>query len=55
LPLTGARVVDLLITDLGVFSIDKQGGGGAALLELAAGVTLDQIRENTEASFKVAL
>jgi acyl CoA:acetate/3-ketoacid CoA transferase beta subunit len=28
LPLTGASVVDLVITDLGVFSIDKKGGSG---------------------------
>jgi hypothetical protein len=27
LPLTGAGVVDLLITDLGVFEIDRKGGG----------------------------
>ena len=26
LPLTGAGVVDLVITDLGVFAIDKKGG-----------------------------
>ena len=30
LPLTGARVVDLVITDLGVFAIDKHGTGGMA-------------------------
>ena len=38
LPLTGAGVVDLLITDLGVFEIDRK-GGGMRLLELASGVT----------------
>src|SRR6059036_217386 len=27
LPLTGANVVDMVITDLGVFAIDKKGGG----------------------------
>ena len=45
LPLTGAKVVDLLITDLGVFSIDKHGTGGAKLIELADGVTVDEIKE----------
>src|SRR3712207_6074479 len=35
LPLTGARVVDMVITDLGVFTIDKKGSGGMALIELA--------------------
>src|SRR5919112_867931 len=33
LPLTGAGVVDLVITDLGVFSIDKRGGAGMTLIE----------------------
>jgi 3-oxoacid CoA-transferase subunit B len=54
LPLTGTAVVDLVITDLAVFSIDKEGGGGMTLLELADGVTLDQVKANTEANFKVA-
>jgi hypothetical protein len=39
LPLTGAGVVDMVITDLGVFTIDKKGQGGMALIELADGVT----------------
>ena len=55
LPLTGARVVDMVITDLGVFTIDKHGSGGVKLIELASGVTLDDIKANTEASFDVAL
>ena len=55
LPLTGSKVVDLLITDLGVFSIDKHGAGGAKLIELADGVTVDEIRAKTEADFAVAL
>ncbi len=54
LPLTGARVVDLVITDLGVFEIDKIGSGGMTLVEVADGVTLDQIAENTEAAYSVA-
>jgi 3-oxoacid CoA-transferase subunit B len=55
LPLTGSAVVDLVITDLGVFSIDKLGTGGMTLIEIADGVTLDEIKASTEASFKVAL
>jgi 3-oxoacid CoA-transferase subunit B len=51
LPLTGAGVVDLLITDLGVFAID---GSGVKLTELADGVTLEEIRAKTEAAFTVA-
>jgi 3-oxoacid CoA-transferase subunit B/3-oxoadipate CoA-transferase beta subunit len=54
LPLTGAGVVDLLITDLGVFDIDRK-GGGARLIQLADGVTVDEIRAKTEAAFDVAL
>jgi len=53
LPLTGAQVVDLVITDLGVFSIDRK-QGGMTLTELAPGVTLDDIRSKTEASYTVA-
>ena len=34
LPLTGAGVVDMVITDLGVFTIDKKGDGGMTLVEL---------------------
>ncbi|TQV79693.1 3-oxoacid CoA-transferase subunit B [Denitrobaculum tricleocarpae] len=53
LPLTGTHVVDLLITDIGVFDIDKK-NGGVTLIEIAPGVTVDEIRERTEASFEVA-
>ena len=53
LPLTGAGVVDMVITDLGVFTLDRN-GGGLTLIELAPDVTLDDIKGKTEASFKVA-
>ena len=52
LPLTGAGVVDLLITDLAVFAIDS---AGVRLTELASGVALDEVRAKTEADFAVAL
>ena len=55
LPLTGAKVVDLVITDLGVFTIDKHGLRGMALIELAPGVTCDEIAAKTEATYRVAL
>jgi 3-oxoacid CoA-transferase subunit B len=54
LPLTGTAVIDLVITDLAVFSIDKEGHTGMTLIELAEGVTLDEIKAKTEATFKVA-
>ncbi len=53
LPLTGRQVVDMAITNLGVFTIER--GGGMTLIELADGVTLDEVKAQTEASFKVAL
>jgi 3-oxoacid CoA-transferase B subunit len=60
LPLTGAGVVDLLITDLAVFTIDrakaKDGGKGAVkLIELAPGVTEDEVRAKTEADYESTL
>ena len=55
LPLTGAGVVDMVITDLGVFTVDKKGSGGMTLIEVAPGVTLDEIKSKTEASYKVAV
>ncbi len=52
LPLTGAACVDLVISNFGVFDIDKN---GMSLIELAPGVTLDEIKAKTEASFRVRL
>ena len=54
LPLTGARVVDMVITELGVFSIDRRGDAGMKLVELAPEVTLDEVRAKTEAKFSLA-
>jgi 3-oxoacid CoA-transferase subunit B len=53
LPLTGAGVVDMVITDLAVFSIDRT-GGGMVLLELAPGVTEADVRAATEAAYTVS-
>jgi len=53
LPLTGAGVVDLLITDLGVFEVNR--GAGVALIEIAPGVSVDEIKAKTEAEFSVRL
>jgi 3-oxoacid CoA-transferase subunit B len=54
LPLTGAGVVDMVITDLGVFTIEKKNPDGMVLIEIAPGVTKDEIRARTEADYKVA-
>ncbi|MFJ7733768.1 3-oxoacid CoA-transferase subunit B [Lysinibacillus sp. NPDC097231] len=52
LPLTGKGVVHRLITDLAVFDFTEE---GMQLIELAEGVTLDEVKEKTAASFSVAL
>jgi 3-oxoacid CoA-transferase subunit B len=50
LPLTGANVVDMLITDLAVFArADRH--APFRLLELAPGVTADEVRAKTTANF----
>ena len=46
LPLTGQAVVDMVVSELGVFAITPQ---GVVLVEVAPGVTIDEIREKTEA------
>ncbi|KIW52299.1 hypothetical protein PV05_07947 [Exophiala xenobiotica] len=53
LPLTGARVVSTIITDLCVFQVDRA-MGTLTLTELAPGVTVDEIKEKTDANFAVA-
>ena len=52
LPLTGQRVTDLVITDLGVFTLARRGEPCLTLIELADGVTLDEITAKTEAQFE---
>lgn len=52
-PLTGAGVVDMVITDLCVMSCEKANGGGQTLIEPAPGVTLDEVRAKTGAPFTV--
>ncbi|MEM9709890.1 MAG: 3-oxoacid CoA-transferase subunit B [Pseudomonadota bacterium] len=50
LPLTSARPVDLIVTELAVFEVLE---GNLALKELSDGVSLDQLRAETGASFRV--
>jgi 3-oxoacid CoA-transferase subunit B/3-oxoadipate CoA-transferase beta subunit len=54
LPLTGKAVVDVVVTDLGVFQLDR-GRRPLTLVELAPGVTLEEIKAKTEPAFEVAL
>ena len=50
LPLTGKGVVNMVVTELGVFDVTP---GGFVLADVAPGVTVDEIRSKTEASFAV--
>ncbi len=53
LPITGKNVVDMIITDMGVFKVDQE--KGLTLIELAPEVTLDDIKAKTGCDFAVAL
>ncbi len=53
LPLTGARAVSLIVTDLAAFRVDRA-AGELTLLDVAEGVTIDELRAKTGADFKVA-
>jgi 3-oxoacid CoA-transferase subunit B len=49
LPITGLKVVDTVITELGFFRITT---AGLLLEELAPGATLEQVQQATDAAFK---
>jgi 3-oxoacid CoA-transferase subunit B len=51
LPLTGKACVNMIITDLCVFEVER---GGLVLKELAPDVTVDEVRAKTQASFTEA-
>lgn len=53
LPLTGAKCVDVIITNLAVFTVDQK--KGLTLVEVAPGETVESVREATEAPFEVAV
>src|SRR5487761_1938517 len=50
LPLTGAGVVDLVITELGVFAVGRP---GVTLIELAPEVTVAEVQSKTEAAVAI--
>jgi 3-oxoacid CoA-transferase subunit B len=50
LPLTGVKVVDLVVTDMGMIEVTE---GGLLLKEVAPGVTVEQVIEATEAKLRI--
>ncbi|MBV9749005.1 MAG: CoA transferase subunit B [Acetobacteraceae bacterium] len=55
LPLTGSRVVHLIVTELCVLEVSRDPSRpGLTLVELAPGIGLDEVRGKTEAAFTVA-
>jgi 3-oxoacid CoA-transferase subunit B len=52
LPLTGSKVVNTIITDIAEFEFQPE---GLTLVALAPGITADEVKSRTEASFRIAL
>lgn len=52
LPLTGEKCVDLIITEKAVFNVDPN--SGLELVEIADGVTIDEIKSSTECPFRIS-
>jgi len=52
LPITGLKVVDTIVTEMGYFKV--QPGGGLVLEEIAPGVTVEEIQAATEPKFAVS-
>ncbi|KAI0320086.1 succinyl-CoA:3-ketoacid-coenzyme A transferase [Amylostereum chailletii] len=52
LPLTGARTVSQIITELAAFDVDRV-NGGLTLTDLAEGVTLEEVKAKTGCDFAV--
>jgi 3-oxoacid CoA-transferase B subunit len=50
-PITSERAVDMIITDLAVFAVKEK---GLYLMELAPGISLEEVREKTDAPFYIA-
>ncbi|MBW0093161.1 3-oxoacid CoA-transferase subunit B [Pseudonocardia sp. KRD-184] len=51
-PLTAQRAVDVVVTELATFRVVD---GGLVLVDLAEGVTLDEVRAQTAAPFRVGI
>jgi 3-oxoacid CoA-transferase len=53
LPLTGFQVVDMIITEKCAFQVDYI--EGLTLIEIAEGITLDELKKCTDSEFKVVI
>lgn len=53
LPLTGHSVVNRIITDMCVFDVDLEGKTGLTLVEIAPGLTVDDVKKATACDFNV--
>lgn len=49
-PLTSTRKVDLIVTELAVFTVNDQ---GLCLIEIASNTTLEEVKQKTNASFSI--
>jgi 3-oxoacid CoA-transferase subunit B len=54
LPLTGSACIDMVITDMAVFEVNRK-KGGLTLIELAPEVTVADVKAKTEADFSTKL
>ncbi|KAF9068685.1 hypothetical protein BDP27DRAFT_1392630 [Rhodocollybia butyracea] len=52
LPLTGARTVSTIVTELAVFEVDRK-NGGLTLVDIAEGTTIEELKKKTGCGFKV--
>ena len=52
LPLTGARAVSTIVTELAVFDVDRV-AGELELIDIANGVTVEEVRAKTGCDFRV--
>ena len=53
LPLTGARTVSQIVTELAVFNVDRA-AGELELIEVAEGVTVEEVKAKTACDFRVS-
>ena len=53
MPVTGKNVVDMIVTDKGVFTVDKE--KGLTLIEISPFSSLEDIKNSTGCSFNIKM